>query len=532
MTIPLIFDTSACSPSARLEACLPVFLREKAAHLRCSLSFRRAAKNGGWSGLGFLMAPALQLMATPYLMKTLGIDIYGVWMLVNSMISVSGLASLGFGAAAVKFVSKYRARGDMGSVICVLRSTLTLLVLLASSLAIIVFFFAPIFANFFTQLTDSNRISIVSCIRVASLALLMRFLYSVAEAAAQGHERYDIESWFAIFNTIGNIGGACLLASMGKGLVEILWLNVAVLGLGMAGLSAMVGRLIGSFSWLAPGFNRPIFLELGGFAFWSWVQSIGTILYGQVDRLVIGAMLGPIFLSYYLVCVQLTVLTHGLLSRTVSFIFPMAAAMQESGATAQFRKLYSHGMAFSTALGFALNLPLFLFPQPILAAWLGVDTALNSAPILPYVALANTLLASTAVPYFFLNGAGYVRLNAMACLAFGISVAFAAILLIPEFGLVGAALARLFDLPVWLLLCHSIHSRILKDHRYWIPISGYGLILFGFWCAMPLKKLIASTALASGTLSLAIVASICIGFLCFYAASSWLYGAWSFKNKL
>jgi O-antigen/teichoic acid export membrane protein len=506
-------------------------LRQTFVHIRSSKWFRRAAKNAGWSGLGFLVAPALQLLATPYLIEKLGIDVYGIWMLLNSVISVSGLASLGFGAAAIKFVSKYRARGEPEMVIRVLRSTLALFILLAGTLALISFLFAPDLIVHFTHLSANQRLLIISGSRIASLAVFMRFIYSVVEAAAQGHERYDIESWFAILNSVLSIGGACFLASIGRGLLDILWLNVAVLGIGMIGLSIIMGRLIGNYRWLAPGINRAVCFELGGFAIWSWVQSIGTLLYSQVDRLIIGAMLGPAFLSYYVVCVQLAVLTHGLLCRTVSFIFPMAAAMHESGDTSKFRKVYNHGMAFSISAGFALNLPLFLFPQSILAAWLGADTALNSAPILPYVAFANALLASTSVQYFLLNGAGYVRLNAIACLVFGVSVALATILLIPKFGLIGAALARLFDLPIWMALRHSIHARILKDKNYWVSLIAYCIVIIGFACVLPVQKLAANTTFNAYTLSFLIVTSVCIGFLFFYLLTARLYCTWPFKEK-
>ena len=136
-----------------------------------------------------------------------------------------------------------------------------------------------------------------------------------------------------------------------------------------------------------------------------------------------------------------------------------------------------------------------------------------------------------AVSYFFLNGAGYVRLNAIACLVFGISVALATILLIPKFGLIGAALARLFDLPVWLALRHSIHSRILKDKKYWVSIPAYGIIILGFACVLPIKNLAANTTFDAFMLSFLIVASGCIGFLFIYLASAWLYEAWPFKEK-
>lgn len=508
-----------------------MILKLKLLYLIRSSWFRHTAKNAGWSGLGFLVAPALQLLATPYLIKKLGIDVYGIWMLLNSMISLSGLASLGFGGAVIKFVSKYRARDEPEMVIHVLRSTLTLFILLAGSLGLIYFLFAPDLIVYFTRLTDNQRLLVISGARLAGLAVFMRFIYSIVEAAAQGHERYDIESWFAMLTSVLSISGACFLVSIGRGILDILLLNIVVLGIGVMGLSILLGRLIGNYRWLTLGINRVVFFELGGFAIWSWVQSIGTLLYSQVDRLIIGAMLGPIFLSYYVVCVQLAVLTHGLLCRTVSFIFPMVAAMHESGATTQLRKVYGHGMAFSISAGFALNLPLFLFPQPILAAWLGVNTALHSSSILPYVAFANALLASSSVPYYFLNGAGYVRLNAIACLVFGVCVALATILLIPKFGLVGAALARLFDLPIWLALRHSIHSHVLKDKRYWVSLVAYGIVLMGFACVLPIKILLANVSFNAYILLLIIGTSSCFGFLCVYLASARLYAAFPFNEK-
>ena len=146
-------------------------MRQTFVHIRSSKWFRRAAKNAGWSGLGFLVAPALQLLATPYLIEKLGIDVYGIWMLLNSVISVSGLASLGFGAAAIKFVSKYRARGEPEMVIRVLRSTLALFILLAGTLALISFLIAPDLIVHFTHLSDSQRLLIISGSRIASLAV-------------------------------------------------------------------------------------------------------------------------------------------------------------------------------------------------------------------------------------------------------------------------------------------------------------------------------------------------------------------------
>src|SRR5690348_14654286 len=77
----------------------------------------RIRDNVLYSVLDYASQPVLMLAATPYLLRELGAQQYGLWMLVNSIAATAGGLGGGFGDGATKYVAMYRGRGDRAAVI-------------------------------------------------------------------------------------------------------------------------------------------------------------------------------------------------------------------------------------------------------------------------------------------------------------------------------------------------------------------------------------------------------------------------------
>jgi O-antigen/teichoic acid export membrane protein len=67
-------------------------------------------QNVFYSLLDYVSQPAMMILAAPVLLKTLGMQQYGAWMLVNSIAATVGGLGGGFGDGATKFISMYRGR--------------------------------------------------------------------------------------------------------------------------------------------------------------------------------------------------------------------------------------------------------------------------------------------------------------------------------------------------------------------------------------------------------------------------------------
>src|SRR5438876_10038859 len=90
-----------------------------------STGFRGSASNSFYGILEYTALPGVMILTAPCLIRELGTQQFGVWMLVTAIISSMGMLSTGFGAATVKYVASYRGRNDSAGVEHTVRSTLS-----------------------------------------------------------------------------------------------------------------------------------------------------------------------------------------------------------------------------------------------------------------------------------------------------------------------------------------------------------------------------------------------------------------------
>src|SRR5436309_7491487 len=77
-----------------------------------SLLARRTISNAGWAGACRVLVGVVSLITVPVFIHRLGATSYGVYVLIQSLLGVTGLFNLGFGEAAIKFVAEEDGRGD------------------------------------------------------------------------------------------------------------------------------------------------------------------------------------------------------------------------------------------------------------------------------------------------------------------------------------------------------------------------------------------------------------------------------------
>ena len=99
--------------SSTISAMIEPFLKQ----VRSPTATSQHIKNAAFSLGEYVGIPLLYLAATPLLVQRLGLDLYGLWMLINSIVGISGVLNFGFGDATLRFVSMYRGRGEATSIV-------------------------------------------------------------------------------------------------------------------------------------------------------------------------------------------------------------------------------------------------------------------------------------------------------------------------------------------------------------------------------------------------------------------------------
>jgi O-antigen/teichoic acid export membrane protein len=409
--------------------------------LQRSESARRSIRNAAYSVAEYLLSSLLMILAAPFLVSRLGVEHYGIWVLANALVGTAAVFPLALGDATIKYVSGYRGRNEQ-EVIRVVRSTLTLSVLLGAAVMLITLGTAPwLVQSVFKIATRDHRLA-VEAIQLAAMILVLRSADSVFLSTLRGYERYDLTAKVAMAVRTATVGVAVVLVALGYGVVEILLATLTVSAAGAATQAILSRRLVEGLSFW-PLLDRAALRKVFGFGMYSWIQGVGGVIFGQVYLLLIGALLGSAELTYYVVPVQLAQQIHALPAAAFSFVFPLVSNRYESKGRGGLRTLFLR-CAFLNALAAAgLAIPLIFFSRPVLSLWMGTDFAAQADVLLAILAVAYAVLSINVVPHNTLLGLGQVRFVSMVNLAGGMLSVVGAAALLPLIGLNGAAVGQL-----------------------------------------------------------------------------------------
>lgn len=416
------------------------------AELRRSHAFRDSASNATYGLLEYITQPVLIVVSAPFLVSRLGFDQYGIWMLVNAFTGTMGIFHVGLGDATIKYVSAYRGRNDSAGVQRTLSGTLALSALFGFVAALGLYFAAPLLVEHVFKIAPIHYLEATRAIEAGSLVLFLQSIYQVLASALKAYEAFGPPSKISVFVKSGTIVGAVVLVALGYGIVAILLLTAGFTLLGVVAQAYAAARILGVRSFW-PSMDRKSWREVLGFGCYSWIQNAAGVAFSQSDRLLIAAMLGTVPLAYYTLCVQIAQQVHGLASGAFGFLFPHISARQESGNRRAVRRVFRLAVLVNLALAVVLALPLVLFGRKILTLWMGSMFAEHAHAVLAVLAVAFCALSINVAPHFTLLGLGKVRFVSLMNVFGGALSLGAAALLIPAFGLIGAAAGRLFYGP-------------------------------------------------------------------------------------
>jgi len=442
-------------------------VRQSVTRYSRSALFRRSARNSFYNTADYALLPFLWILSAPIFTKKLGVDQYGVWMLTNTIMGFGGAMAFGLSDATIKFVAQYRAANNLKVIQTVIRTSLTLYTLLGAVAAIAIGASSGWLVAHVFHVEPANRKLAVFAITMGGIGLLVRFLDSVFLSALQGFERYDTNARVSMVVNVITIGANVASVLTGHGLRNILTTIVAMQLAGAIVKGFLLKPLLREHWNLWPLFQKSALREISGFGFYSWIQTLGGIFLQQADRFLIASLLNTEALGYYALCVQLTQQIQALLSKAMAFLFPFASVARQEGDTSKLRSYYFKGLIITIVAAVSMGLPIFLLSHAILSLWMGPAFAAKTAGVLRLLIVSVTFWSTSIVPYYYMNGVGFVRMNAASSVLSGLMVVAASLLLIGPYGLMGAALARLATLPVAIVARTILHHRVLQDTRWY-----------------------------------------------------------------
>jgi O-antigen/teichoic acid export membrane protein len=414
--------------------------------LRTSRNFRENAGNAFYCIAEYIAQPVSMLVAAPYLVHKLGLQQYGIWMLVSAILGSMGILSTGFGDATVKYVSAYRGQNNPAGVQRTIRATMTINTLLGALFGALISITTPYIVDHIFKIEPVFHIASIQAIRISAVILLVRSVESVFVSVQRAYERYGPPVKLNVFLRGIIVVSAVVLAAIGRGVVAIMIATLFWSALIVIFQAIAARRAVGSLNPF-PTFARNALAEVFSFGCFSWLQALAAVVFSYADRFLVAAILGTAPVAIYVLCVQATQPIHGVAAAAFNFVFPHISSRHEAGEIDGPRRVFRLALLSSVGLSLVLAAPLVLLGKPLLTLWMGSQFAKQSYLVLGVLAVAYTILAINIVPHYTLLALGSVRFVSVVNIAGGILSLVAAAFLIPSFGLLGAAAGRLFYGP-------------------------------------------------------------------------------------
>ena len=433
---------------------------------------RRIAHNAtitaGGTLFGQLLGPVIGIITT----RALGAELYGLYaVLVQWGAFAAELAKAGWGAALVRFVGVYRARSAMDTLKGAVQAGLLWAGVTGGAVTLAAFLASEPLSRLVLRHPGS-----ADALRFYCPAVLLTALYGITLAALTGFQQQRLVQ---LSNAV--VGGLVKLVS----LVVLLWAGAGLYA--ALGSSLLQDAVVFGLSFV---FLRRVFPELQAAAVESrveWRQLLGyaltifatSLFYRytfQLDVLVLGMFRPAAEVGLYAVALRLqpllTLPTYAL-GETFN---PVVAELFARGENEALQGVYRSVVRWSLLLTFPLVLVLLTVPEVVLRLFGAEFVA--AAPVLQWICVGTWLGVAFGVAGYVLNMAGKPQVNLVNGLltaALNVGLFF---VLIPRFGMMGAAWAyAIVNTGIALLRMGQVWW-LLRLHP-WDIAMGKALLLSG-----------------------------------------------------
>lgn len=404
--------------------------------------------------VGVIVSFAIVPLAVGYL----GVEGYGLWVAVFSLVAMLSFVDGGAGNALINMVSHATGANSNKSIQAIVSSGFFLLLAIS-------FFFIGLFSvlhiyvpwGWVFGISDNmNTGDLEVLVLIIGLAFFLGMPCSVVGNVQRGFQEGNIE---AFWNAKGR-------------LLSLLLVYIAVqMDWGLLGFACgfVAGPIIASFAnsfyyffikrvEIVPLLSHVSFDEVkgvlgtGGLFF---VLQITSAIQMQGDNIIIANMLGPSSVSKYAICMQLFMIVPMFMTLLWTPLWPAYREALASGDADWVRRVFFKSLKLAFVVGVPSACILILFGSDIITLWVG-DEVVPSMLLLVGCGVWLILMLVGNVLAMFLNAVQWLKIQISVAICAGLSNIALTVFLIGEVGVAGAVYGSILSYILCALIPYSI----------------------------------------------------------------------------
>jgi O-antigen/teichoic acid export membrane protein len=444
-------------------------------------------RNSLWNLTGSALPMVVALATVPLLIHALGVEGYGIVTLVGSVIGYFAVLDINLTAGSIKYLAQHHAENDRRR----FAETFWFGMFFYGSLGLLgaaaIFLSADFLVERFFKVSAAAHEATVLAFRIGAFGFALSQTQNYLLVVPQALQRYDrsaqSEAFFGIFFNLTSVAAAIA----GAGVVGVI---VARIGISIINILYLIW-LIRGFK-LDLGFRYPskeVRSSLTSFSAYAYLSKLASVMHQHADKLIVGALAGPVALAFYTVPATLAGRILGLTYRLSHVVYPRASALAASGRINELRPVYFGVMRYVTYINLAALGMMVLAGDEFLRRWVGESFVQQGYPVLILITVALLADSLTNIPSMINDALGHPRITGRFALVNGlVGVAMVYVGTLAG-GIVGAATGHMIaSVAMSLIFLLFVHGRT-------VPVSFGESLRKGFGRSLAVGLLIIAALL-------------------------------------
>ena len=429
----------------------------------------------------------LGLGYTPYMLKCLGQNEYGLYSLVGSIIAYLTVLDFGFGNAIIRYTAKFRAeqkcqeQWEMFGMFLIVYSIIGLI---AIGGGLCLYFNVDLLFDKTMSSSDLSQARIMMLLLTVNLGIT--FPLSIFGSIITAYENFVFQRVVQIIKIVVSTTVLIVVLTIGYKAVALVVIdtifNISIL---VINYFYCINKL--RIKIIFQKFDWPFIKEITSYSFWVFINSIMDRIYWGTGQFVLGAVSGTIAVAIFSVAITLQRIYMQFSGAISSVLLPRITAMvSKHKSDKEISDLFISTGRIQAIVMLLILTGFIIFGKEFIELWAGKDYSSSySLCLCFFISLFIPLIQS--VGFCVLQARKHLKFRAICYLIFSILSLVGQIFLSKPFGPLGCA----FAIALGFILGHGLIMNIyyykiekLDVIEFWKEIgslAAYPLLLTFVW---------------------------------------------------
>jgi O-antigen/teichoic acid export membrane protein len=379
----------------------------------------------------------------PKLVAYWGETSFGLFSLAWVVIGYLSFLDIGVNRAATKFISEHLADRDDDAVRGLVRTSFLANLTFGLAGAAFVLLASPYLVHSVFKISGALQREARLVFFAVALAVPMLLVQGIFRAVLSSYQRFG---WINSVNAVtmtAQWGSAIWLAWRGHGVAVVVLATVVTRLLGTLAYGVLLYRLLpGIRLWGAGGLSG--LAKLLKFGTWVSISQVISPLLVYLDRILIASFVSLGAVTLYTVPYEVMTRLRIIPASLATTLYPAFSERGIEGQQHQLQSLYERSVRYLLLLLLPSVLFLVILGPDLLKIWMGAGFASQTTAVLQILAIGVLANGMSYVPYNMLQAVGRPDLTAKFHLCELVPYVLLCLVLIPRWGISGAAAASAF----------------------------------------------------------------------------------------